>query len=531
MKQYIIFIGGTGSRCAESFLYLSATGALGLQETEILLLDADLANGDFIAACDLLERYKTLNNALHIAGESATGHTLCFGKDVTGEKCVIGGNSFESAHADFHLADLADFTFGMAKSGHYEARQLMKALYTRAEMENEITSIGYFSHPNVGAAAIRATIIRDDDVQNPNNKTPYGNFCRMIINSLATDEVRVLLVGSVFGGSGASALPALAEDVKKQVNVSGGKAYASRLFVGAVMMLPYFTIKKDVNPADGVNANEFPLAAKDALRYYSNDNDNPFNRCYLLGCGVLESYENLGSGGAKQTNRPHVVEWEAALAAADFFSAPSIEQDTKEHLFKRVRYLSKQSGAFLYLKEWNDFSASLKQYVINFTMMALIMTRYYIPEMCAMNKRRIKENWYINYVGYDNWYDKPEGQTTIKALSDFLNGYLEWFAVSLTHRKIQAQCDHETEAILNPSFLAALAGGEEPRILKMMKKPSDLFDDVPTLKINKVQTEVRKGLGEPLEFRTLLHGVYKNSRVITNAISAKASVRGSAIPV
>lgn len=531
MKQYVLFIGGTGARCAESFLYLSATGALGIQETEILLLDADLANGNFISACDLLENYKTLNNALHIAGEGISANTICFRKDVTGEKCVIGGNSTGAMHANFHLEDLAGNTFGTAKSSYDQSKQLMKALYTRAEMENEITSIGYFSHPNVGAAAIRATIIRDNDIENPHNKTPYGNFCRMIINSLATGEVRVLLVGSVFGGSGASALPALAEDIQKKAYDFGKQAYTSRLFVGAVMLLPYFTIKKAVSSPEGVNAGEFPLAAKDALWYYSNDKDNPFNRCYLLGCSVLESYENLGSGGAKQTNPPHVVEWEAALAVADFFNASSIKQNKKEHLFKRVRYLGKSSGTTLYFKEWNDFSTDVKQYLINFTMMALIMTRYYIPEMRAMNKRRIKENWFLNYVGINNWYDNREGQGTVKALSDFLCGYLAWFSESLTHRGVHAYCDHDTQSILDPVYLSALASGDEPRILKMMRKPSELFDDVPTLKINRVQAEVRMGLGEPQEFRTFLHGVYQYSRIIKDIVSVPQSVSGSAIPV
>jgi hypothetical protein len=514
MKQYILFIGGTGARCAESFLYMSAAGLVGDDPVEMLLLDADNSNGDFTTACVLREQYQTLHNELHDAGDPKRGGNVSFRKDVQGNKCVIGSSGMIEK-SSLHLQDLNSSTYGSAKTRFTESERLMQILYTRGEMENEITSVGYFGHPNVGAAAIRATIIKDEDFEGEKQRqSEYGRFCRDIIETVDKNEdARVLIVGSLFGGSGASALPALAEDIRNKVNDLSMKKSEESLRIGAVMMLPYFSIRRAIGANAQANASEFALATKDALWYYSDSKVNPFNRCYLLGSKILESYDNKGSGGPNQQNPHHIVEWEAALAAADFFGAVTISSDRPEHLLKRIHYWQTNAEHAMYIKDWGDFSADVRQRLISFTLTSMIMTRHFLPEMKTMSNRRTKIGWYLNYVGADGWYDSHDGQETVRNLEAFLKGYLTWFTQSLSHRSLKID-------LVDSVLFNYLAAGDEKEIRRMMKKPGELFLGIQARSLRRILVDINKGLGAPYKFKTLFHGVYTYSNTMLQRSSA-----------
>ena len=44
MKNYVLFIGGTGARIYRSFLHICAAGVMREEEIQVLLLDADSKN-------------------------------------------------------------------------------------------------------------------------------------------------------------------------------------------------------------------------------------------------------------------------------------------------------------------------------------------------------------------------------------------------------------------------------------------------------------------------------------------------------
>ena len=103
-----------------------------------------------------------------------------------------------------------------------------------------------------------------------------------------------------------------------------GGAGQSKIFLGAALVLPYFTVEDlpaertelFVTPAD------FPVATKAALQYYDEKDASgklAFDQVYLLGDSLPQPVGKFSPGNRDQQNRPHYVEVAGALAALDFF--------------------------------------------------------------------------------------------------------------------------------------------------------------------------------------------------------------------
>src|ERR687892_2042038 len=73
--SYVIGIGGTGSKCVESFLHLSASG-LGPDRIGVALVDQDLSNGNLTRTKQLLSLCRTLHDKLHLGEHRLNGCSL-----------------------------------------------------------------------------------------------------------------------------------------------------------------------------------------------------------------------------------------------------------------------------------------------------------------------------------------------------------------------------------------------------------------------------------------------------------------------
>ena len=65
-NHFLVFIGGTGAKCAEAFVQLAACGAMGGPENtyHILTLDVDATNGNRMLAIEALARYRLLREQM-----------------------------------------------------------------------------------------------------------------------------------------------------------------------------------------------------------------------------------------------------------------------------------------------------------------------------------------------------------------------------------------------------------------------------------------------------------------------------------
>ena len=127
-NHFLVFIGGTGAKCAEAFVQLADCGAMGGPENtyHILTLDVDATNGNRMLAIEALARYRLLREQFPATGQFA-GSTL------------LGPNL---VHYDWHVQLPDNFPnaagvnclHAMRAQNNAEEETLMRLLYTDEEM-------------------------------------------------------------------------------------------------------------------------------------------------------------------------------------------------------------------------------------------------------------------------------------------------------------------------------------------------------------------------------------------------------------
>jgi len=196
----------------------------------------------------------------------------------------------------------------------------LKAHYSKEEAEEKDLSEGFFAHPSLGAHSFARWL----------SSNKFKGFLDALRQSLAQNNVKVFVVGSAFGGTGAAGYPAVAamlRDAVKDLDIGDNK-----LIISGAFYLPYFsflTKDKKGNSIDGngsIDQDRFLKAAKNAMNYYKDNKaiDN-FDKIYVLGApsggGVKIARNYNADRGAEQDNWPHKLELFGALAVKNFFDS------------------------------------------------------------------------------------------------------------------------------------------------------------------------------------------------------------------
>ncbi len=301
VNLYLFAVGGTGARCLETILYMAAAGLyVGQAETiRVLRIDPDEYNGNGKKATAVAERYGKLRSWLHDKRMEGAGDFLQTPVEIS-SWCPVPGIDDEKLRGLCYQNGTLDT----------EAEALLGLFYTKDEEKLSTLNKGYCAHPSIGATMMRAIQLQ----QSAKDEDPYTAFKRKIQADVnANLEVAVLVVGSLFGGTGASAFPMLARDVR-----SLGEQHIK---LGAIMMLPYFSIEEPKRKVDQqiekIDSKNFQPAAASALRYYCQYCENLFDVTYLFGSPIKLSVEYKETAG-EQYNEPTIVDLEAAQGVHHF---------------------------------------------------------------------------------------------------------------------------------------------------------------------------------------------------------------------
>ncbi len=325
-KNYIIGIGGTGSRVVESVVHLCAAG-YGPAELTIFLVDPDSGNGNLTRTKTLITEYQKCRANL----DRIEGNNL-FSTDIKiPEKFVWG--IFDTKNTT-----LSDFiNYPLMENKNKELSDFVKVLFTEKELALKLDE-GFKGHPAIGAVVM---------ANPPEDEYPFKALWDDIADKKPND-VRVFLVGSVFGGTGAAGFPTLGSEKifkfnpNKNVIVKEDKTNksnsVSRILLGGALMLPYFSFENDNNVEEGlfVTSNDFPLATKAALHYYDEKNLG-FDQIYFIGDSVTQQVGKFSVGTSTQENRSHYIEIVSSLAAFDFFTQPAIKDVPEKMYFTACR--------------------------------------------------------------------------------------------------------------------------------------------------------------------------------------------------
>lgn len=295
---YYFAVGGTGALSVEPLLMLCASG-IGPSRLAIMLIDADAANPAFARAQELIRQYQSVRQAFGNPSEGFFRTELI----RTGPGELAWSPLGSGGASDSGNVTLERFIESECMTGECSDAATLLDLLFSVDQRKERLREGFRGNPAIGSILMHG--IKE------------SVFFRQFLNSAKGDTSAAFFVaGSIFGGTGASALPVLAE-----VLSGAGIAVAN---IGAALVTPYYSLgepgqreRQDgrLKPSSAVflrnTAAALPTYTRGSSRYGS---------LYVVGDeqSLPQPRRVYSAGGDSQRNDPHMVELYAALAAIDF---------------------------------------------------------------------------------------------------------------------------------------------------------------------------------------------------------------------
>lgn len=304
MSNYVLFIGGTGARVYRAFLHICATGTVREREINALLLDVDSDNQAVKVCCELYQLYQKHHEELQDADTNAISQTPPFYCDIRmpqGTKAISPIQGNVSTPIQNNVSNLEH-----TANEDMTLKRAMNWFYSQKEREQNLKN-GFYAHPNIGCVFF----------QNFKDAAMQQFLVKIKEDLKAGETVKVVLVGSVFGGTGASGLPS----VMKLIRANCGD-HIEKFHCFGVLVTPYFEVPApdDEERKENlvINSSNFYHNTRTALEYYRDY--GTFERTYLVGKDKLDQVSlKYVSGGQEQDNKSHIVEICAAMAVRDSF--------------------------------------------------------------------------------------------------------------------------------------------------------------------------------------------------------------------
>ena len=440
MKNYVIAVGGTGAKVVQSMIHLGAAGVLpaGTSQMDIILVDPDENNGS-VSDCQ----------------RAGKDYLACSGKELQTDAAAIRGTQLQlgntnlfnlhlgltgpwtpvrNPHADT-LKDIFHYN-QLVHAGSADA-ELFDLFFEHDELELPVKQ-GFRGRPAIGATIFAQAIDFEDENE-------IWNKLREKIKNDAAQGASLLLVGSVFGGSGAAGAPTilrlLADKVKDLQNVR----------LGLILMLPYFQFK--AVPGEPIQADPaaFPMATAESLKYYHERDFLSFcHSIFALGEEIPAEMSVPAVGAADQRNEPHFLELVAALAAFRFFDGDDLESE-------KLNVAARQNEGTL---TWADLpyhelkhGAMVKrlEHMIVFAV-AYRYIFYPIIKRCLSNPKRNTETFWVDHIDSKKIPQDVAGKA-LKKVNDYVEKFLSWLLdISTPHRA------GFTPGLVNPNVFAVMQG-------------------------------------------------------------------------
>ena len=417
MGYYAIGIGGTGAKCLEALIHLAAAGMMPdkKEELSVLFVDPDKANGCLERAVKVLECYKTFSNNPQLAQP-------CLLRTPIHSVNTPIFSPFDNGDDGKPQLDKFLNYAGLKLGANSAAADLFEVLYSKKERETELHE-GFRGHPSIGAAVMAQTVLGGDE--------PWKTFQAKVAKD---PNAKIFLTGSIFGGTGASGFPTIAQLIK---NALKGKPITAQL--GGALVLPYFTII-DTDQKDQLKAKaeHFLMNTQAALKYYRQWNKGlVYNAIYLIGDDSQVEVQNFSLGGKTQQNAQHFVELYAALAAIHFFGNDGAADGAAQY-FRLNRANNPLKWADL--PDGND-GVEIQSKLRNLYHFSVAYLQYYKPMLDDIRNGKISWNDAPPYIDFFE-KNKPNRislkdaniEKSLNWVKDYCEDFLVWFA-NVQHSK------------------------------------------------------------------------------------------------
>ena len=254
MKKFVLVaIGGTGMRVAQSVVALAASGFLSDKCPDEYMLEIRLVDLDIVSGSDkieLEEMIRSVNEAIPYMS------VIVDDKEESMHWKPKGIDAMKSFATE--IEELSTLSSMLNERDMDKTDALIyRALFGEDDRKMELRR-GCKGKPRIGSLLWAESFDRDWI-----NTT---GFWRTIFKGIGVnDELRVMFAGSVFGGTGASGTPTLAQKYVRACRNEQAQNFAPyAAHVGLSLMLPYFDIGQDTDVDSGL----FSINSKMALKYY-----------------------------------------------------------------------------------------------------------------------------------------------------------------------------------------------------------------------------------------------------------------------
>jgi hypothetical protein len=436
-KLHIIGIGGTGHKVLNAAIHLAACGAfkgkLGtneIVEIRILTIDADNSNGNLSQAKNTLAAYRSYYDALNGANK-------------------LGLVNIEPVSEDINISLYKDDkktinkTFNIPQYAGSDDDKFIRFLYTNNEINVEFDN-GFYGHTSIGTLVVK-DLLKSSDV-----------WTKQLSDINENDFVFV--IGSLFGGTGASAIPVLLDELKTRQTSTAFK-------LAALVLNPYFIAAGKIQE-EGLlqpDSASFNIKAKASLYYYySQKQYTKTDALYIIGENEANfSIEVASRGGPNQHNKAAPIELFAATALIDFVKESDNRKEGK--IITASRY-EKAGVCYWTWKMLQESLPDLPQYIKNTVKMAIFYNKILYGEL--------KDN----SAAFQNYYDKDihekrDGKQNFiyENIHNYLKLLVSWFYD--IHKRNKKDVNQNPGSLMWETDVRAKLFNTE--------NYTNLFDDVP----------------------------------------------------
>jgi hypothetical protein len=390
---HIVGIGGTGHKVLTSIIHLAACGGfdgvLGPNGTiRVLTIDADNANGNLSHTKLVLKAYQN------------------FTKAINGE--AFGIVNIESVTPDVNLSlydsnrNSISNTFNIAQYDNSDEEKLIKFLYTDAEIKTKFNQ-GFYGHTSIGTLVISSFL--------------EGNEIWDSFHTQINENDFVVVIGSIFGGTGASAIPVIIRELNK-------KRERTPFYLASLMLTPYFNTIGLVKQ-EGLlmpDSDNFHIKAKAALYFYNAEQQyNDIDALYIIGEPKTNfSNEAYNRGSSKQCNSTHPIEMFAATAIFDFIDQARGRKGNKDKIITAEREEDNRGSYYTWnmLRRANqNLPANMRQ----FLKIAILYTKILYSQI----KANAGGKWLEFYPGINSKTDE-NGNLMYENVSRYFRYFIDW---------------------------------------------------------------------------------------------------------
>ena len=431
MNDYVIAVGGTGARCLEAISYFAAAG-LFTNDLHFLVLDPDQNNGNGRRTQQIIRQYCTLqscNQPIAPTSRALLGlrrkplDPASLFRVAVNEPEQAGGGTLPYY---WRNPNLPTRTFENAVNFDSQPagfKDFIRLFYQDSDLSMKLNA-GYRGRTSVGAVALKVDLDSTIDDE--------GGGLYELIRSLQADlqngRPRVFVTGSVFGGTGAAALPTVRAFLQSlDPEIIGPNA--NQLEFGCGMLVPYFSFPKSNRATASEvipDSDEHMIATKAALLYYAHV-PTRYQHVYLIGAPErFRTAATFEPGDETQVNAPHYVELVTALAAADFFNSAANGPQADLHFANDVVVAGGQRSEGV---SWHTLPVSgHEQHEVKKRLVSFVTTLYFYKNFLHRTITTTSE--YQNAPWYRDNFHPPLSlatqRDTLNTLFDFSNSFLSW---------------------------------------------------------------------------------------------------------